>query len=80
VSEGKREKAVGITRMVSSNVSCFQLWTKAPAKGVTCGLLVEMKKGFPVTRVPGVVSARRMTRMEKNKKVCLGYLKKIYIQ
>jgi hypothetical protein len=56
--------AVGLKRMGTTEVLCFELWYRAPFKG---DVQVENRK-----RIPGVVGARRLTRWVNGEK------KKVY--
>lgn len=46
-----------------SEVSCFELLSRAPVKGVISGVLVEIKEEILAMRIPGVVRAHCLTRI-----------------
>lgn len=67
VSEEQKAAAVGIPRVGPSEV-LFELWRRAPVKGVTSGVSVEIKQEILATRIPDVVKARHLTRIVKGGK------------
>lgn len=68
ISEEQRKIAVGLKRIQTTEVLCFELWSRAPVKGVISGVPTDVQVEY-LKRIPGVVGARRLTRLLNEQRV-----------
>ena len=61
VSEEQRKKALGITRVWTSDVLSFELRSGAPVNRVISGVSVGIREEILATRIPCVVRDRCLT-------------------
>ena len=59
---------MGLKTIWTTEVLCFELWSRALVKGVIPGVTMDVQIEY-LRRIPGVVGAWRLIRWEKKKKV-----------
>lgn len=67
VDEEQKKHALDLSKLSTSEVTCIDLLSRVPAKGVIAGVSLDIYE-YLSQKIPGAVSARCLTRMINGRK------------